>query len=273
MTSSTINPNIQLAVLGLGNMGAAVLQGGLDGGILTPNAVLICDPDPTRLSPFVDLGCRVGTPEDAASTPRVLLAVKPQIFPELTPAFSDRPRNRTVISVMAGIRGHRIAAAMGPGTAVIRAMPNMPASIGHGVTAIAASSDVPEAEQAFARELFAAVGTVVEVEEELMFAVTATSGSGPAWVYRLVEAWIKAAEDQGLPPETARSLVHGTLLGAARLLDRSDLSAGELRAAVTSKGGTTAAGQEALDAHGFDLAIAEAIAAATRRGRELDEGT
>ena len=106
-----------------------------------------------------------------------------------------------------------------------------------------------------------------------MFAVTATSGSGPAWVYRLVEAWIKAAEDQGLPPETARSLVHGTLLGAAQVLHQSDRSAAELRTAVTSKGGTTAAGLEALDAHGFDLAIAEAITAATRRGRKLDEGT
>ena len=273
MTRSTIDPNLQLAVFGLGNMGGAVLQGGLDSGILTPEAVLICDPDPARLSPFADLGCRIGGPEEAASVPRVLLAVKPQIFPELAPTFSGRPRNRTAISVMAGIQERRIAAAMGPGTAGIRAMPNMPASIGHGVTAIASSPEVPDTEQAFARALFAAVGTVVEVEEEMMFAVTATSGSGPAWVYRLVEAWIKAAEDQGLPPETARSLVHGTLLGAAQVLHQSDRSAAELRTAVTSKGGTTAAGLEALDAHGFDLAIAEAISAATRRGRELDEGT
>ena len=272
MTRQAIDPNLQLAVLGLGNMGGAVLQGGFARGILTPKSVMVCDPDQSRLSAFVDLGCQTGTPADIASAPRVLLAVKPQVFPELAETFSSRPRDRTVISVMAGIQGHRIASAMGAGTSVIRAMPNMPASIGYGVTAIAASSEVSDSEQAFARELFAAVGTVVEVEEELMFAVTATSGSGPAWVYRLVEAWIKAAEEQGLPPETAKSLVHGALLGAAQLLHHSDRSASELRAAVTSKGGTTAAGQAAMDDHGFDRAIAETIAAATRRGRELDEG-
>ncbi|MDE0889320.1 MAG: pyrroline-5-carboxylate reductase [Phycisphaerales bacterium] len=272
MTDLAIDQSPQLSVLGLGNMGAAVLQGGLESGILTPESVLVCDPDQAKLSPFADRGCRIGVIEEAASTPRVLLAVKPQVFPELASTFSSRPRDRTVISVMAGIQGQRIVAAMGSGTSVIRAMPNMPASIGHGVTALAASPDVSDAERAFARELFAAVGTVVEVEEEMMFAVTATSGSGPAWVYRLVEAWIKAAEEQGLPPETARSLVHGTLLGAAHLLHHSDRSAGELRAAVTSKGGTTAAGLDAMDSYGFDRVISETIAAATRRGRALDEG-
>ena len=270
MTHPDTNPTPQLAVLGLGNMGAAVLQGGLDHGILAPESVLVCDPDQAKLSSFVERGCRIGTTEEAASIPRVLLAIKPQIFPDLALAFSSQPRDRTVISVMAGIQGHRIATAMGMGTSVIRAMPNTPASIGHGVTAIAVSPETSDAEQAFARKLFAAVGSVVEVEEELMFAVTATSGSGPAWVYRLVEAWIKGAEEQGLPPETAKSLVHGTLLGAAQLLAHSDRSASELRAAVTSKGGTTAAGQAAMDDHGFDHAVQQAIAAATQRGRELD---
>ncbi len=270
MTHPDINPTPQFAVIGLGNMGAAILQGGLNHGILAPESVLVCDPDQTRLSPFVERGCQIGTIEEAASIPRVLLAIKPQIFPDLALAFLSQPRDRTVISVMAGIQGHRIATAMGAGTSVIRAMPNMPASIGHGVTAIAVSPETSDAEQAFARGLFAAVGTVVEVQEELMFAVTATSGSGPAWVYRLVEAWIKAAEEQGLPPETAKSLVHGTLLGAAQLLTHSDRSASELRAAVTSKGGTTAAGQAAMDDHGFDRAVQQAIAAATQRGRELD---
>lgn len=264
------DPGIRLAIIGLGNMGSAILDGALDAGVLEPSAVLVVDPASRHLEAFRARGCRIGSIEDLAADSCVLLAVKPQVFPEIAPHLATRGGDRTVISVMAGLHSDRIADAIGPGTRVIRAMPNTPASIRHGVTAISTTSDVPAADRAFARCLFESVGTVVDVEEDLMFAVTATSGSGPAWVFRLVEAWIDAAVEHGIPRATAKTLVHGTLLGAAHLLDRSEQEAGTLRAAVTSKGGTTAAGQAAMDDHGFDHAVRQTIAAATRRGRELD---
>ena len=269
-TPNDSDPGIRLAILGLGNMGSAILGGALDAGVVDPAAVLLVDPDSDRLGDFQDRGCRTGSIEELAAAPCILLAVKPQIFPEVAPELAAHAGDRTVISVMAGLHSDRIADALGPATRVIRAMPNTPASIGHGVTAISTTSDVPPADRAFAKSLFESVGTVVDVEEDLMFAVTATSGSGPAWVFRLVEAWIEAAVEHGIPHETAKTLVHGTLLGAAHLLDRSDQDAGALRKAVTSKGGTTAAGQTAMDDHGFDHAVRQSIAAATRRGRELD---
>jgi len=269
-TPNDSDAGIRLAILGLGNMGSAILSGALDAGVVDPAAVLVVDPASDRLEGFRDRGCRVGAIGDLAAVPCVLLAVKPQVFPEIAPDLASQRADRTVISVMAGLHSDRIADALGTGTRVIRAMPNTPASIGHGVTAISTTSDVPAADRTFARSLFESVGTVVDVEEDLMFAVTATSGSGPAWVFRLVEAWIDAAVEHGIPRETAKTLVHGTLLGAAHLLDRSDHDAGALRKAVTSKGGTTAAGQTALDDHGFDHAVRQSIAAATRRGRELD---
>ncbi|MAH67205.1 MAG: pyrroline-5-carboxylate reductase [Phycisphaerae bacterium] len=269
-TPNDPDSGIRLAILGLGNMGAAILGGALDAGVVAPTDVLLVDPASDRLDGFRDRGCRIGSIDDLAAAPCILLAVKPQIFPEIAPRLAARPGDRTVISVMAGLHSERIADALGAGTRVIRAMPNTPASIGHGVTAISTTSDVPPADRAFAKSLFESVGTVVDVEEDLMFAVTATSGSGPAWVFRLVEAWIEAAVEHGIPHETAKTLVHGTLLGAAHLLDRSDQDAGALRKAVTSKGGTTAAGQTAMDDHGFDHAVRQSIAAATRRGRELD---
>jgi len=270
-TRNDSNADIRLAILGLGNMGSAILDGALGGGVVDPSTVLVVDPASDHLDAFRDRGCRIGSIDDLEGVPCILLAVKPQVFPEIAPQLAAQQGQRTVISVMAGLHSDRIADALGPGTRVIRAMPNTPASIGHGVTAISTTSDVPAADRAFARSLFESVGTVVDVEEDLMFAVTATSGSGPAWVFRLVEAWIDAAVEHGIPRETATTLVHGTLLGAAHLLDRSDQDAGALRKAVTSKGGTTAAGQAAMDDHGFDHAVRQSIAAATRRGRELDE--
>ena len=269
-TPNESESGVRLAILGTGNMGSAILAGALDAGVVDPGRVVVVDPDPRRVARFRDRGCRVGSIEDLATASCILLAVKPQVFPEVARLLASHPGDRTVISVMAGLNSDRIATAIGTGTRVIRAMPNTPASIGHGVTAISTTSDVPAADRKFARSLFEAVGTVIDVEEDLMFAVTATSGSGPAWVFRLVEAWIDAAVEHGIPRKTAETLVHGTLLGAAHLLDRSDQDAGSLRAAVTSKGGTTAAGQAALDDHGFDHAVRQSIAAATRRGRELD---
>lgn len=149
-------------------------------------------------------------------------------------------------------------------------MPNTPAAIRLGVTTIAPGPAATDDDLAWVRRLFAAVGTVVELDESHFHAVTAVSGSGPAWIFRKAEAWITAAIAEGLPPDVASRLVIDTIFGAASLLRAGDRSPSELRAAVTSRGGTTAAGLAALDDAGFDDAVRAAIAAATARGRELD---
>ena len=201
-----------------------------------------------------------------------MLAVKPQVFPEVAPALGPAAdgQRRLAISVMAGLRANRIADALGAGTAVVRTMPNTPAAIRLGITAMAPGPDATTDDLAWTRRVFESVGSVVEIDESHFHAVTATSGSGPAWVFRLAEAWIAAGVAEGLPEETARRLVVETLHGAANLLQVGDRSPNALREAVTSKGGTTAAGLAALNEHDFDAVIAAAITAATARGRELD---
>jgi pyrroline-5-carboxylate reductase len=271
-------------------MGGEILRAALDTGILAPSRVGLLDPDPARIETFASLGCHpVGVPE-AAAAPRLLLAVKPQVFPEVaaalrhasTPAPGTNPRassgvtppgnapSRLAISVMAGLRSTRIAESLGPGTAVVRTMPNTPSAIRLGMTAIAPGPGATPDDLDWVRSLFTAVGGVVELDESHFHAVTAVSGSGPAWVFRMAEAWIAAAVAEGLPPETAERLVIETMFGAASLLRLGDRSPSELRTAVTSRGGTTAAGLAALDATGFDDAVQAAITAATARGRELD---
>lgn len=258
-----------LAVVGLGNMGSAVLQGAIDAAVLTADQILVCDPNEARTGHFVAMGCRAIPLEEVGRADAALLAVKPQIFPEIALGLAPH-RDTMLISLMAGTSIDRIERMLGRPSRVVRTMPNTPALIGGGMTAICSNAATTAADLEFAIRLFEAVGTVVEVEESAMHAVTATSGSGPAWVYRLVEAWIAAAEREGLSPEIAERLVVETLVGSARLLKETDRDVRALRGSVTSKGGTTAAGLEAMDRLGFDDAVAGAIAAATRRGREIE---
>ncbi|MCP4836958.1 MAG: pyrroline-5-carboxylate reductase [Phycisphaera sp.] len=261
---------LSLAVIGAGNMGGTVLRAMLASGIVKAEQVGICDPDEERAIEFMTLGCRRLDLVAAGRTGRILLAVKPQILAKIAGEIGPGDGPRLVISVMAGFRSTRILDALRGDTRIVRAMPNTPAAIGAGVTAISPGDGAMESDLAFARSLFASVGTTVDIDEDHLHAVTAVSGSGPAWVFRKAEAWISAAITEGLPPDVARILVVETLYGAALLLRESELDAGALRAAVTSKGGTTAAGLTALDEAGFDQAVHGAIRAAVARGHELD---
>ncbi|MEE2971741.1 MAG: pyrroline-5-carboxylate reductase [Planctomycetota bacterium] len=261
---------VDVAVLGLGNMGGAVLRGLLRHRVLPPERIGVCDLQPERVETFTNEGCRPLLPDDVAASPRILLAIKPQVFVRIAPDLSSDGTDRLAISVMAGLRSSRIARALGPGTRVVRTMPNTPASIGAGMTAISPGPDSTAADRAFVRAMFESVGTVVEIAEEHLYAVTAVSGSGPAWVFRKAEAWIDAAIAEGIPTPIARSLVVETLYGAAKLLKELDQDAASLREAVTSPGGTTAAGLKALEETSFEAAIHAAIRAATARGEELD---
>ena len=205
----------------------------------------------------------------------VVLAIKPQnlamLASQIGTVHADGP---LVISVMAGVRSASISAALGASARVVRAMPNTPAAVRRGITAIASDAQVTESDILRAEQLFASVGSTVRVPESLFDAVTAVSGSGPAFLFRFLEAWTYAAEEIGLAPEIARTLARETLIGAAALLDETKDEPEILRAKVTSKGGTTAAGMLRLDdtasrAGGVDGLMVEALKAARDRGAEL----
>lgn len=264
--------DLELVVIGLGNMGGAILKAAIGTGVLAADQVGVVDSDPDRVAALTEAGCRPVDLATAGRVSRLVLGVKPQVFPEVAPALGqvDPGGRRLAISVMAGLRSSRIADSLGPGTAVVRAMPNTPALIRLGVTAVTAGPDATPEDLGWTRRLFESVGSVVELDESLFHAVTATSGSGPAWVFRLAEAWIAAGVAEGLPEGIAHRLVVDTLFGAASLLRDGDRSPGELREAVTSRGGTTAAGLAALTEHDFDAVFGAAIHAATERGHQLD---
>lgn len=204
----------------------------------------------------------------------VVLAVKPQVLAQvcgqLQPALSGSAP--LVISIAAGITTGSLRALLGPAVRIARCMPNTPALVGQGISGLYADADVSSAERELVQTLLGAVGDTVWIEREaLLDAVTAVSGSGPAYFFALMEALIEGAVAQGLPPAVARQLVLKTALGAASLAVASDDPPELLRQRVTSPGGTTAAGLEALAQHGLHAAAVAAVAAATRRGVELSQ--
>lgn len=204
----------------------------------------------------------------------IVLAVKPQVVRAVCAELADAARNRQplLISIAAGIRMEQLRAWLGADLPIVRAMPNTPALIGAGASGLIANVSASTAQRAQAEAILNAAGRTVWIErEELMDTVTALSGSGPAYFFLLVEALEDAAVAQGLPRETARTLAMQTCLGAGRMLVESDTAPATLRERVTSPGGTTAAALDAFAAGGLRDLVANAVAAATRRGCELSE--
>jgi pyrroline-5-carboxylate reductase len=197
-----------------------------------------------------------------------VLAVKPGDAAVAARAAAAAGLER-LLSVAAGVTIDALRDAAGPEVAVVRAMPNTPALVGAGAAAIAGAPGTTEEDLAWAESILGAVGTVVRVPEHLLDAVTGLSGSGPAYVFLVAEALIDAGVLAGLPRPTAEALVRQTLLGSARLLTETHEAPAALRAAVTSPGGTTAAGLQELERHGVRAAFLEAVEAAARRSREL----
>lgn len=265
----------RLVIVGFGNLGNAIVRGAVLGGIDAPSEIGVIEPDAGRLAEARGMGLRVATPADVPEAEMVVLAVKPQNFTSAATAIGTiRPDGPLVVSVMAGVRSAAIRAALGGGARVVRVMPNTAAAVRRSITAVASDASVAEADLVRVEQLFSSIGRTVRVEERLFDAVTAVSGSGPAFVYRFLEAWTYAAEQTGLSPETARILARETLVGSATLLDETREEPEVLRAKVTSKGGTTAAGLARLDdpatrAGGLDALMVEALIAARDRGAEL----
>jgi pyrroline-5-carboxylate reductase len=259
----------QLGVLGAGPMGSAIIRGALASELVQPSKVIVVDHDQGARDAMASLGCTVASDASAlASHPCVLLAVRPQDFAQAANTMqSDQPR--LVVSVMAGLGTSAIAAALGAQTRVVRTMPNTAASIGEAVVGIVAGETATPADTAQACALLSGVGRTLDVRESQMHAVTAVSGSGPAYVYLMAEAIESQALELGLDQRQVNTLLRGMLRGASMLFDGDDRSPATLREAVTTPGGTTEAGLQAMRASGFVEAVRAGVRAACERGEQL----
>ena len=261
-----------LVLLGCGKMGSALLQGWLANGV-PPASVWVLEPAPSEwLLGLAALGLHLnaGLPPAPAVC---LLAVKPQMMGAALPSIQALGNGTTLfVSIAAGTQISTFEAVLGAQTPIVRAMPNTPAAVGRGITALVANSVAGPAALALASELMAAVGAVVLLDgEHQMDAVTAVSGSGPAYVFHLIEALAAAGVAEGLPPEMAMQLARHTVCGAGELAHQASESAAQLRINVTSPAGTTAAALEVLmdTQTGFPPLLRRAVKAAADRGREL----
>jgi pyrroline-5-carboxylate reductase len=262
-----------LILAGAGKMGSAMLDGWIAHG-LDPAAVVVLEPQPSlQVARYGSLGLRLNPKPDALRADAIVIAVKPQVAPEVLPGLRSLIRPGTVVvSIMAGRSLAFLQSMLPPATSIVRAMPNTPAAIGRGITVAIANAHVTSQQKSVADRLLTATGTVEWVADEtLMDAVTALSGSGPAYVFLLAEALTHAGVAVGLPKELAERLARATIAGSGELLNRASDDAATLRRNVTSPGGTTAAALEVLmSKDGLEALMEKAIAAATRRSRELD---
>jgi pyrroline-5-carboxylate reductase len=271
MTLNFVNDN-GLVLLGCGKMGSAMLQGWLQQGV-DANAVHIIDPMPSGwVQALTEDGISLN--EKLPESPAIcILAVKPQMMGEALPQLQALGNSDTLfVSIAAGTPISSFEAALGENTPIIRAMPNTPAAVGRGITALIGNAHASDAQMDMAETLLAAVGQTVRLEaEEQMDAVTAVSGSGPAYVFHLIETMAAAGEEQGLSANLALKLAKATVAGAGELAEQSEETPSQLRVNVTSPRGTTAAALEVLmnKDTGFPKIVGEGIKAAADRSREL----
>jgi pyrroline-5-carboxylate reductase len=266
-----------LLLVGCGKMGGALLDGWLAHGLAPADAVVV-EPDGALRARLEERHSGVSALAEASRLPRglepraIVFAVKPQAMATVLPAYAELGRHGPVVlSIAAGTAVARFQAVFGEDAAIVRAMPNTPAAIGRGVSVLYATPAVSAAQRELCLALMAAVGEAHWIEdEELMHAVTAVSGSGPAYVFLLIEALGAAGVRAGLPAELATTLARGTVAGAGALAQAGDEPAETLRRNVTSPGGTTAAALAVLMAQdGLPLLMERAVAAAAQRSREL----
>jgi len=261
----------RIGFIGAGNMGEALVRSLVQAG-WAPQRLLLADPKAERLAELADrLGVTTMT-DNAALVEQcdtVVLAVKPQMLDAVLAPLSPAWGGRLLISLLAGVDTARLEALLPDDARVVRTMPNTPALVGEGATAICAGRNATAADLERTRQLFAAAGVVCEVPEAQMDAVTGLSGSGPAYVFAVIEALADGGVAEGLPRDTALKLAAQTVLGAARLVRDGGEHPAVLKDRVCSPGGTTIAGMKALEESGLRAALQRAVSAATRRSREL----
>ncbi|NBN88868.1 MAG: pyrroline-5-carboxylate reductase [Actinobacteria bacterium] len=258
-----------ISIVGGGNMGGALARG-LIGAGLPATDLTIVEIDASKHSALTSLFPGATITSTIGSCKNAVIAVKPADAASATREAVGRGAT-TVLSIAAGVTLAKLAAAAGPGVAVIRAMPNTPALVGEGASAFALGPDCGPSAGEFAATVLGSVGLAVQVEEDLLDAVTGLTGSGPAYLFYVAEALIAGGVAEGLDPTTAESLVRQLFLGAGTLLARSSESPSRLRENVTSPNGTTAAGLAALSQAGGREAFLAAVRAATARSIELGQ--
>lgn len=258
-----------LVLLGCGKMGSALLAGWLARG-RAPETVWVMDPAPSDWVNQQGVHVNVALPTQPDI---VVVAVKPQMMSAALPDLASLGGGGTLfVSIAAGTSLHTFESILGAATPIVRAMPNTPAAIGQGIAALIGNDHVSPSQLSQAEALLAAVGeTVVLENEEQMDAVTAVSGSGPAYVFHLIETMSQAGVAEGLPPDLALKLARATVAGAGALAQQAEEGPGQLRINVTSPNGTTQAALEVLmdEATGFPKVVGEAVAAAAARSKEL----
>ena len=268
--------SIRFGFAGSGRMAQALGKGIREDDRFADASIFFVDPSDEAADAFTEAVSHAKRTSDlttlAGEANLILLAVKPQImpslFPELAPALSP---SHLVISVAAGITITQLQAGLNV-PRIVRVMPNTPCLIGEGMSAIACPPSMTPADKQLAESIMTSVGKVISVDESDLDAVTGLSGSGPAYIFTMIEAMIQAGVKQGLPEAMARTLTLQTVLGATRLVEQSGQSPAALRDQVTSPGGTTLAGLEVLNRHKFGEIVCQAVAAATQRSQELASG-
>lgn len=262
----------ELGLIGGGNMAEAIVRAVVDNKIIEPSRIIISEPQAERRALFEPLGVTLtdDNTQVISDASQVMLAVKPQTLAAIADALhAIDPAKQIVLSIMAGVSTRRIAEVTGKPARVVRIMPNTPLLVGLGMSAIAVGEHAHSGDELLSLQIFRAAGEAIIVDEKLMDAVTAVSGSGPAYVFYLAEAMTDAAKQLGLEPAAADLLVQQTILGAATLMKNSADDPATLRRKVTSPGGTTQAAIEHMDGTAVKQHIIDALARAAARSREL----
>ena len=263
----------RIGVIGCGNMGSALIKGILSAKLVSSTRILVYDADGSRAG-LAKRRFGVKSVRSnkilAKKSDIIILAVKPQnidgVLKEISEAVTSR---KLLISIAAGITIQRIGRVLKKKAAIVRAMPNMPGLVGAGISAVSFNDLVKASDKIAARVIFSSLGEIVDVKESLMDAVTAISGSGPAYFFYLVELLTAAGTKLGLSGETANKLAVKTISGSAKVLEACGEGSAGLRARVTSKGGTTEAAFKVFKRMGLDKAIKAGVQAAARRAKEL----
>jgi pyrroline-5-carboxylate reductase len=266
----------KVGFVGAGNMAGALLKGLLETKVYRARDMWASDANPKQsraLARAHGIGVAPDNATLVAESALVVLAVKPQVMDTVLAEVRSVVARQLFVSIAAGIPTARLEAGLGARARVIRAMPNTPALVGAGITVVVRGCKATAADERLAVGLFGGVGEVVRVKDEaLMDAVTGLSGSGPAYVYRFAEGLVAGGIAEGLPERTARQLAYQTIRGAALMMQETGRSPEDLRAMVTSPGGTTLAGLQTLEAGAFAATVTAGVQSATRRARELGRG-
>ncbi len=265
---------MKLAVIGLGNMGQAILDGILKKDIIKAEDITASDKkfenkDFSEREKYPALNFTADNIEAVKNSEYIILAVKPQIIDLVLEEIKDYVQQKKIISIAAGITREHLEDYLGEDAKITRIMPNTPSLVAEGMSALSFSQNIEEQERMFIKKIFKALGKIVEVKEEEMDAVTALSGSGPAFVYLFIEALSDAGVLKGLDRSTALKLAAQTVKGGAEMVLETGKHPGELKDMVTSPAGTTIAGVASLESDAFRSAVIKAVAAAEERSREL----